>query len=119
MGTQKTFALVLGIVLLLVGIAGLVGGLGIVGEGYFGTNTTHDVLHILAGLFGIYVGTKGSGPGYNKIIGWIGVLLFILGIIPGVDDLLKDYLNVNMQISILHLVIGLVALLVYYKADKA
>ena len=122
MSAQKTFALVLGIILLIVGIAGfLPNGLGIVRDGIFGTNATHDVLHIIAGLFGIYVGTKGQGPGYNRTIGWIGILLFVLGIIPGIglgaDSLLAQWLNVNMAISILHLAIGVVALWVGYKAS--
>ncbi|MDO8508346.1 MAG: DUF4383 domain-containing protein [Nanoarchaeota archaeon] len=116
--TQKTFALILGIVLLLVGILGFF-NLSLVGdEGYFGTNTVHDVLHIIAGVFGIYVGTKGKGPGYNASLGWIGIVLFVLGIIPQTGKLLMDYLKVNMQITILHLVLGVLFLLVYYTASK-
>lgn len=116
--TQKTFATILGIVLLVVGLAGFVGGgLGIVREGIFGTNATQDVLHIIAGLLGIWFGTKGMGYGYNQTIGWIGIALAVLGFIPVVKDLLITYLNINTNISILHAVIGVVALLVYYKAS--
>ena len=50
------------------------------------------------------------------IIGWIGVVLGILGFIPGVNTLLANLLNINPGISILHIVIGVVSLLVYYKA---
>ena len=119
MGTQKTFALILGIVLVIVGIAGFIpGGLGLVRDGYFGTNPFHDVLHIIAGACGIYAGTKGRGQGYNMIIGWIGVALAILGFIPGVKDLLLQYLKINTAITVLHLVLGIIALLVYYSASK-
>lgn len=117
--TQKTFATILGIVLLIVGLAGFIsGGLGIVREGIFGTNALHDVLHIIAGVWGIWIGTKGMGYGYNKIIGWIAILLAVLGFIPGVSGLLTTYLNVNTNITILHAVIGIVALLVYHKASR-
>lgn len=118
MGAQKTFALVLGIILVIVGLAGFIGGgLGIVRDGIFGTNATQDVLHIIAGAFGIYVGTKGKGPGYNRTIGWIGIVLAVLGFIPGINDLLLTYLNINTAITVLHLVIGVVALWVGYKAS--
>ena len=114
MGTQKTFALILGIVLLLVGILGFIGGLGIVRDGFFGTNPIQDVLHIIGGIIGIWVGTKGEGPGYNMTIGWIGILLAVLGFIPATATILLNLLNVNIAITVLHLVIGIVSLGVYY-----
>lgn len=118
MGAQKTFALILGIVLLLVGILGFFDN-SIVGDaGLFGTNTFQDILHLVAGAFGVYVGTKGMGPGYNQTIGWIGVALGVLGFIPGVSDLLLSLLNINTAITVLHLVIGAVCLVVYYGAQK-
>ena len=118
MGIQKTFALILGIVLLLIGIAGFVDN-SIVGDmGYFGTNMYQDVLHIIAGLCGVYVGTKGKGPGYNMTLGWIGIILGVLGFIPGVDTMLMNLLNINMQITALHLVLGVLFIIVYYATDK-
>lgn len=114
--TQKTFALILGIVLLLVGILGFIGGLGIVRNGFFGTNATQDVLHIIGGIIGIWVGTKGAGRGYNVTIGWIGILLAVLGFIPATATILTTLLNVNTNITVLHLVIGIVSLGVYYGA---
>ena len=116
MGVQKTFALILGIVLVLVGILGFIGNPLVGDTGYFGTNTVQDVLHIIAGAFGIYVGTKGKGPGYNKTLGWIGIVLGILGFIPGVSGLLATYLNINAQISVLHIVLGVLFAAVGYKA---
>ena len=117
--TQRTFATILGIVLLVVGIAGFVGdGLGIVRGGIFGTNATQDVLHVIAGLLGIWFGTKGMGTGYNQTIGWIAIVLAVLGFIPGISGLLTTYLNINTNISILHAVIGVVALLVYHTGSR-
>ncbi|MDO8564286.1 MAG: DUF4383 domain-containing protein [Nanoarchaeota archaeon] len=115
--TQKTFALVLGIVLLLVGVWGLFLG----PDGNIlsiGVNVPQSVLHVIGGIFGIYVGTKGMGPGYNSSIGWIGIVLAVLGFVPYTAKLLDTLLNVNMATTWLHLVIGVVALGVYYSADK-
>ena len=113
--TQKTFALILGIVLLLVGIWGFFQPMIL---GIFGTNVYQSVLHVIAGLFGIYAGTKGMGHGYNATIGWIGLVLGILGFIPGVDTLLMDLLDINTAITVLHLVIGIVCLAIYYGVSK-
>ncbi len=116
--TQKTFALILGIVLLLVGIIGFINNPLVGDNRYFGTNTFQDILHLIAGAIGVYVGTKGRGPTYNSTIGWIGIVLGILGFIPGIKGLLLNWFNINTEISVLHVVIGIVALAVYYKASK-
>ena len=94
-GTQRTFALVLGIVLLLVGILGFIRNPLVGEDSFFGTNAVQDVLHLIAGFVGIYAGTKGTGKGYNLTIGWIGLALGILGFIPGVDGVLATNLNIN------------------------
>ena len=116
--SKKMFALILGIVLLIVGILGFISN-SIVGDtGFFGTNTTQDVLHLIAGLTGIYAGTKGSGKSYSMILGWIGIVLAVLGFIPGVKSTLLNWLNINTSITVLHLVIGVVCLGVHYMGNK-
>ena len=115
---QKTFALILGIVLLIVGVWGFFlpteGGMIL---NYFGVNMFQSILHVVAGIFGIYVGTKGHGSGYNMSIGWIGILLGVLGFIPVIDKLLMDLLYINTGITVLHLVIGIVSIYVGYKGS--
>lgn len=127
MSVQKTYALILGIVLTLVGLAGfipaLVSGTGGMGQllGLFGVNYIQSALHLIAGLFGLYVGIKGIGPGYNATLGWIAIALGVIGFIPGIGygtGLLGSLLNIDLNITILHLVIGIVTLGVYYGADK-
>ena len=120
MGAQKTFALILGVVLLLVGILGFISNplVGDPATSFFGTNNYQNILHLLAGVIGIYVGTKGKGPGYNMSIGWIGLVLGVLGFIGPVADLFASLLNINQAITVLHLAIGVVCLLVYYAAQK-
>ena len=68
--------------------------------------------------FGIYAGTKGDGHQFTMIIGWIALVLGILGFIPGVNDVLLSLLNINTGISVLHLVIGIVSLGLYYGVKK-
>ncbi len=84
--------------------------------GIFGVNAVQSVLHLIAAIAGIYAGTKGIGKDYNMIIGVIGVALGILGFIPGISGLLASWFNIDSGISVLHIVIGAVSLLVYYKA---
>ena len=118
-GVQKTFALILGIVLLLVGIAGFITNPLVGLTGYFGTNLSQNILHVVAGLIGIYCGTKTAGKGFNMWTGWIALIVGILGFIPGVNTMLTTYLGVNTAISVLHIVIGIVSLGVYYGTDKS
>ena len=118
MGAQKTFALILGIVLLLVGILGFFDNSLVGDNGLFGTNAFQDILHLIAGAFGVYVGTKGSGSTYNATIGWIGIALGVLGFIGPIAALFASLLNINTAITVLHLVIGVVCLVVYYTASK-
>ena len=115
MGTQKTFALVLGIVLTIVGIWGFFTDMVL---GIFGVNMLHSLLHLIAGVFGIYVGTKGEGPGYTTSIGWIGIVLALLGFIPATQALLMSLLDANMADTYLHLIVGAVSLIVSFAVKE-
>ena len=113
---QKTYALILGIILLIIGVWGLFTDSVL----SLGVNTFQSILHIIAGLFGLFVGIKGNGPGFNIIIGWSGVILGMLGFIPIIgheaNGLLNTLLNTNPATSWLHLIVGAVSLVVYYSA---
>ena len=67
---------------------------------------------------GIYIGTKGEGIRYNQVIGWIFFLLAVLGFIPEINTLLLNMLNINTKTTIVHLVIGVFSLGVYYMDKK-
>jgi|TARA_B100002003_G_C14040421_1_gene501367 hypothetical protein len=114
--TQKMFALIVGIVLALIGVWGFFTDSIL---GIFGVNAFQSVLHIIAGAIGIYAGTKGEGVTYNKVIGWIAVALGILGFIPVVKDLLLSLLNINLAITVLHLVLGVIAVMVARSAGSS
>lgn len=108
---SKTYSLVLGVVLAIVGVWGFFTTMIL---GLFGVNAFQSVLHLIAAVAGIYAGTKGDGDLYPLVLGWIGVALGVLGFIPGVNNLLMSWFSINTAITVLHLVIGVVSLGVAY-----
>ena len=114
MGFQKTWALIVGIILAIIGIWGLftTSILGI------GVNMTQSIIHLLGAIFGIYVGLKGTGKTFNMVIGIIGLVLGILGFVPGAKDLLVSLLNCNMASHILHLAVGIISLIIYFAVKE-
>src|SRR3989338_9974779 len=108
---QKTYALILGIVLAIVGVWGLFTNTVL---GLFGVNIFQSVLHLIAAAFGIYAGTKGQGKTFNIILGWTGLALGILGFVSVIKDLFLSLLNINVATTLLHLVVGVVSLAVAY-----
>ncbi len=105
---QKTYALILGVVLGVFGVLGLFNDMVLI----FGVNLIHSIAHLVAAAFGIYAGTKGTGRGFNLTIGWFGVALGVLGFVPGISDLFLNLLNINTATTILHLLIGVISLIV-------
>ena len=96
----RTFALLFGIVFLLVGALGFVpgvtaphthpgvtvtSGLGLL-MGLFPVNVLHNVVHILFGVWGLLArGSVGAARGYARAVAIIYALLAIMGLIPGMD----------------------------------
>lgn len=115
MGMQKSYALILGIVLTLVGIWGFFTDSIL---GLFSVNTLHSTVHLLVGLVGIYAGTKTDGKMYNMVFGWAYGALGVLGFIPFVSDIIMGLLSTNTADNVLHLAIGIVSLGVYYGAGE-
>jgi len=97
----RYFALVLGIIFLLVGIAGFVPGLLQTPEpaadvqvtqsfgrlmGLFPVNALHNVVHIVFGIWGIAAYRSYTGArGYSKAVAIIYAVLAVMGIIPGLN----------------------------------
>ena len=108
---QKTYAMVIGAVLVLVGLIGFVNApiLGI-----FGVNAAQNVLHLVGGALGLWLATKGSGKSFNMWLGIIAVVVAVLGFLPVAKDLLTRIFNINMAITYLHAAIGVVSLGVAY-----
>ena len=114
MGFQKIWALIVGIVLAIIGVWGLF-TTSILGVG---VNLVQSIVHLIGAVFGIYIGLKGTGKSFNMIVGVLGVILGILGFIPGTKNLLVSLLNCNTATHILHLVVGVVSLIIYFAVKE-
>ena len=108
---QKTYAMVIGVVLVLLGLIGFVSAQILV---VFGVNAAQNVLHLVGGALGIWLATKGSGKAFNMWTGIIALVVGILWFIPGVGGLLTTIFQINAAISYLHIAVGVVSLGVAY-----
>ena len=120
---QKTFALVVGIVFVLVGILGFIPALVSGGAllGIFAINTLHSIVHLLIGILGIAAAYTGWPRLYNRIFGVVYLLLAVLGFIPALTfhGSLLGIVAINMADNILHLVVGLaLAYVGFFVADR-
>lgn len=114
----KTFALIFGIVFLLVGILGYFPN-PIVGESaYFHTDGMHNIVHLVSGAFFLLVAL--FAPMYAAlammIFGVVYLLVAILGFI-GMDPVL-GFIEVNGADNFLHLALGVVIGLVGLMTGK-
>lgn len=108
----KTFALVLGIVLLAVGVLGVLTG----GHNHtliiFGINATHNAVHILSGVVAILAAFGGEKYAklYCLIFGAVYGLVTIAGFLSVAPAV--SLLNLNMADNGLHLLISAACLYV-------
>ena len=104
---QKTYAMVVGAVLVLLGLVGFVNApiLGI-----FGVNLAQNLLHLVGG--GVIIWQAGK-----KTNMWTGIIALVVGVlwfVPGVSGLLASIFAINAAISYLHIAVGVVSLGVAY-----
>lgn len=110
--STRSFALIFGIVFLVVGILGFgvvpsllehSTGSGMSGEGMlfgmFHVNALHNIVHILFGLWGLAASRSlGGAVGYFKVVAVLYLLLAVLGLVPQT--------NAGFGDGIAHLVLG-------------
>ncbi len=113
---QKTYAMVIGAVLVLVGLIGFVNAPIF---GIFGVNTAQNILHLVGGAVIIWYGYKGAGKTTNMTLGVISAVVGVLGFVPGASGLLASLFGINTAISVLHIGIGAVSLGVAYGVKEA
>ena len=117
---KKTASLV-GWVLLVAGVLGFVPG--ITNDemllGIFQVNTMNNVLHIVVGLLGLYLASKGedSAQMFFKVAGVIYGLLAVLGFFAAGDMVLGMFAN-NDATMWLHVVLAVAALYFGFGAKK-
>jgi hypothetical protein len=109
----KNFALLFGLVFVVVGILGFVGGLGIVGPtGFFVTDTAHDLVHLLSGIVLVLVSVAAPSKSKSALVvfGIVYLLVTVLGFMSASGSIL-GLLAINTADNYLHLVLGLALLL--------
>src|SRR3989344_3918602 len=102
---QKTYAMVIGAVLVLLGLVGFFNHpiLGI-----FGVNIAQDVLHLVGGALILWLAFKGSAKPTNMWVGIVALAVGILWFVPftgGAGGLLEQIFNINANISYLHVAV--------------
>ncbi len=111
---QKTYAMVLGIVLVLLGLVGFVNNPVL---GLFGVNLYQNLLHLVGGAVVLWFGYKGAGKSTNMWLGIVALVVGVLWFVPwvgGAGGLLDQIFGINANISYLHLAVGVVSLGVSY-----
>ena len=108
---QKTYAMIIGAVLVLLGLVGFVNApiLGI-----FGVNVAQNILHLVGGALILWLASKGSSKPTNMWVGIIALVVGVLGLVPGANTLLASIFAINPAISYLHIAVGVVSLGVAY-----
>lgn len=114
----KTFAMVLGVILLLVGILGFLlnpaGGLLL---GIFAVNGPHNAIHVASGLLGIAAAFMGWARLFCQAFGVVYLLVGLLGFVAtDSQSMLLGLIHINMAANLLHLAIGAVTAYVGFAA---
>ncbi|QIN81296.1 DUF4383 domain-containing protein [Rubrobacter tropicus] len=108
----RTFALVVGIVFLVVGILGFIPGLTTGGGEYllgiFAVDATHNLIHLLVGALGLAAFYWDRARLYCQVLGVVYLAVGILGFIPALvfGEKLLGIFAVNLADNLLHLVVG-------------
>lgn len=116
----KNTASLLGWILLIAGILGFIPGITNDGMllGVFEVNSMNNVLHIVIGLLGLYLASKGeeSSQTFLKIAGVIYAILAVLGFLT--SGLVLGIFADNNATTWLHVVIAVVALYLGFASKK-
>ncbi len=111
MGANQTWAKVIGVVLILVGLLGFFMGDNVFG---FQVNLLHNLVHLITGVIFAWAGFSAGAP-TKKVNTWLGVIYLLLGIIGFFA--LQDLLALNTADNWLHIVIGVISAWVGWKAE--
>lgn len=113
----KTYAVVVGAVLLLVGILGFVVKTDLYGLHF---NTTHNLVHLVSGAIALWAGLSGGGTAaktFAHVFGVVYTLVAVAGF-AGVPAVLTTMLALNTQYNVIHLAVGLLGLWAGFTGTK-
>ena len=108
----RTYAKVVGVVVLLVGVVGLIMGDPEGGLLGFNVDITEDIVHLLTGGLLAYVGFSGPDAQARSIVMVIGVVYLLVGVLGFVMPELFGLLptELALQDNLLHLVLGVLGI---------
>lgn len=113
MFTAKTYAQVVGVVLLLLGVVGLVLGDPPPLLGLLNIDIVEDIVHLLTGALLAYVGFGSRDAALNRtIVLGLGVVYLLVGILGFITPTLFGLLSHNYTIAddLFHLLLGVAAI---------
>ncbi len=111
MGANQTWAKVIGVVLILIGLLGFFMGDNVFG---FQVNMLHNLVHLVTGAIFAWAGFSAGAP-TKKVNTWLGVIYVVIGIVGFFA--LQDLLALNSADNWLHIVIGVISAGIGMKAD--
>lgn len=117
----KSVAMWLGVLFLVVGVAGFIPPLSPDGKvlGLFLTDPLHNIVHLLTGILAIFAAKSGDGATrtYFQVFGVVYALVTVLGFLTGTG--LFGLLPVNIFDNLFHLVVAVVSLYYGFGGKKA
>lgn len=111
-GANQTWAKVIGVILLLVGVLGFFTGDTVLG--IFKVNALHNIVHLVTGAIFAWAGFAKGAP-VKKVNQWLGVIYVLVGVIGFFA--LQDLLALNAADNWLHIVIGAISAWLGWKGD--
>jgi hypothetical protein len=114
----KKFAVIFGIVFVIVGILGFIPNPIVGADGIFVTDAIHNIVHLLIGVVLLVAAKSASASAmWLKVFGVVYLVLFVDGLIQ--PNALLGFVTANTADTWLHLVLGVVLLLVGFMAGKS
>ena len=116
---NRLFALVLGIVFVLIGILGLLTANSSTSNllGIFGVDLLHNLVHLITGIIAIAAAYMGFSRRFNQVFGVIYLLLGLAGLIPALYSgaggmQFLGIIHINPADNVLHLLAGAAAIII-------
>ncbi len=114
----KKSALFFGFVLVIIGLLGIFSTSIVGANGYFMTNTAHDIVHLALGILLVWAGVGAANKSgmMLKLVGLIAVIIAILGLWMG-SPILGLFAS-NSHSDWLHLVVGILLIILGMHGEK-